>query len=206
MRLIDIDALPEDCWRCGDAIKEAINNAPTIETESKYLISIQDASDAFKEFRGWMAKDKAYEYVCKLKKLPSAQSERSVIEDEVWGFVKKLEQEIPVRDLMDIYGDESEIYQNFTYQEAKAKYDEFKQKDEIHVGDEVEHTTASGNPVGLKCVVTKIVDDEILKGITQTGEVVTCSSQIKRWWRKTGRHFDEVEELLMKMKEKQNDT
>lgn len=31
MRLIDIDALPDDCWWCGDEIIEAINNAPTVE-------------------------------------------------------------------------------------------------------------------------------------------------------------------------------
>lgn len=205
--MIDIDALPEDCWWCGDAIKEAINNAPTIETESKYLISRQAAIDAFKEFRGWMAKDKAYEYVCKLKKLPSAQSERSVIEDEVWGFVRIITDMTEKQREECFGGSTCDLDEYMTYKEAKAKYEAWKKKkEEIRVGDEVEHTTASGNPVGLKCVVTKIVDDEILKGITQTGEVVTCSSQIKRWWRKTGRHFDEVEELLMKMKEKQNDT
>lgn len=33
MRLIDIDALPDDAGWCGDALIEAINNAPTIEAE-----------------------------------------------------------------------------------------------------------------------------------------------------------------------------
>ena len=103
MRLIDADALKadygmkDDCEDCEKELKGYVKQCqydavytkmdfcgwidamPTIEPESKYLISIQDAIDAFKEFRGWMAKDKAYEYVCKLKKLPSAQSERSVI-------------------------------------------------------------------------------------------------------------------------------
>lgn len=135
---------------------------------------------------------------------PYTEPDRKAIEDEVWEFVKKMEHEIPVCYLMDIYGDESEIYQNFTYQEAKTKYEAWKKKkEEIRVGDEVEQITASGNPVGFKCVVTKIVNDEILRGITQTGEGVTCSSQIKRWWRKTGRHFPEVEELLKKIKGKE---
>lgn len=33
MRLIDVDALPDDCWWCSDALIEAINNAPTVETK-----------------------------------------------------------------------------------------------------------------------------------------------------------------------------
>lgn len=37
MRLIDIDALPEDCWWCGDALIEAINNAPTIDPEPHWI-------------------------------------------------------------------------------------------------------------------------------------------------------------------------
>lgn len=31
MRLIDIDALPDDCAWCSDALIEAINDAPTID-------------------------------------------------------------------------------------------------------------------------------------------------------------------------------
>ena len=31
MRLIDVDALPDDCWWCSDALIEAINNAPTVD-------------------------------------------------------------------------------------------------------------------------------------------------------------------------------
>ena len=31
MRLIDADALPDDCAWCGDALIEAINDAPTID-------------------------------------------------------------------------------------------------------------------------------------------------------------------------------
>lgn len=33
MRLIDVDALPDDAGWCGDALIEAINNAPTISAE-----------------------------------------------------------------------------------------------------------------------------------------------------------------------------
>lgn len=121
--------------------------------------------------------------------IPYTEPDRKAIEDEVWKFAKYC------CDIMDYE------WQLDTYQQAKGKIEAWKkQEDEIHVGDEIEQLTATGNPVGLKCVATKIVDDEILKGVTQTGEVVTCSSQIKRWWRKTGRHFDEIEELLKKMR------
>lgn len=36
MRLIDVDALPDDAGWCGDALIEAINNAPTIDLEPKW--------------------------------------------------------------------------------------------------------------------------------------------------------------------------
>lgn len=118
------------------------------------------------------------------------EPDRKTIENEVWENTWKMF--LTQEDFGATMGD--------SYSEAKAKYEAWKKsKEEIRVGDEVEQITASGNPVGLKCVVTKIVDDEILKGITQTGEVVTCSSQVKRWWHKTGRHFSEVEELLKKL-------
>ena len=51
------------------------------------LISMQDAIDAFEEFRGWLPRDKAYGYVCKLKKLPSAplytEAELQIMQDLV---------------------------------------------------------------------------------------------------------------------------
>lgn len=200
MRLIDIDALPEDCWWCGDAIKEAINNAPTIETESKYLISIQDAIDAFKEFRGWMAKDKAYEYVCKLKKLPSAQSERSVIEDEVWGFVRIITDMTEKQREECFGGSTCDLDEYMTYKEAKAKYEAWKkEKEEIHVGDELK------DDENIRAVVLDIIDEDYMSYEVFTENGITDEWH-KKHCKKTGRHFDEVEELLMKMKEKQNDT
>ena len=138
------------------------------------------------------------------KLTPYTEPDREAIENEVWEFAKKMVS-TSGNEMSDIWGcatNFGEVMHNTTYSEAKSKYEAWKKKkEEIRVGDEVEQITASGNPVGLKCVVTKIVDYEILKGITQTGEVVTCSSQIKRWWRKTGRHFNSVEKLLEEMRE-----
>lgn len=132
------------------------------------------------------------------KLTPYTEPDRKAIEDKVWNFASDCFWSMTQEEIDQCY----DGWFPKSYQEAKSKYDLWaKSKEEIHVGDELEQITASGNPVGLKCVVTKIVDDEILKGIAQTGEVVTCSSQIKRWWRKTGRHFDEVEKLLERMRE-----
>lgn len=89
-----------------------------------------------------------------------------------------------------------------TYSEAKAKYDAWKkQKDEIRVGDELEQTTVGGIHTGTTCVVVKIDGDNKMNGIRKDGSVVVCSSQVKRWWTKTGRSFPEVAELLKKMGE-----
>lgn len=53
---------------------------------------------------------------------------------------------------------------------------------------------------GAKCIVVKI-DGDKMNGIKKDGSLVVCSSQVKRWWTKTGRHFPEVAELLKKMRE-----
>lgn len=134
---------------------------------------------------------------------PDEDEIRQMAHEEAWDFMYELFFK-EYSELNDIFGTQSrtEIMSSMTYAEAKTIYDKWKkEKEEICVGDEVEQTSANGTSVGYKCVVTKIVGDEILKGVTQTGEVVNCSSKVKRWWRKTGRHFPEVAELLKKMKE-----
>ena len=94
------------------------------------------------------------------------------------------------------------IFKDLSYQEAKAKYEAWKrEKDKICVGDELEQTTVGGIHTGTKCIVVKIDGDNKMNGIRKDGSVIVCSSQVKRWWRKTGRHFPEVAELLKKMKE-----
>ena len=114
-------------------------------------------------------------------------------QEEVWGFVKKMEHEIPVCDLMDIYGDESEIYQNFTYQEAKTKYDTWKRKkEEIHVGDEVKITEG-----GSLCVVCGIINGTANLIFEDGGLGQFLVDKLI----KTGRHLDGVEKLLKEMRE-----
>ena len=83
---------------------------------------------------------------------------------------------------------------NYSYQGAKAKYDEWKkEKEEIHVGDEVkEH---AGLWIGVVVGFDEFGDLVIMD---RSGK--SCSGYKTRYFIKTGRHFDEVEELLEKMR------
>ena len=86
-----------------------------------------------------------------------------------------------------------------SYSEAKAKYDAWKKrKDEIHVGDEVKYR-------GDNCVVVYVGADEVYH--VSDRHWSRCVVQGRQFLTKTGRHFDEVEKLLkrMKVKNKTND-
>lgn len=50
MRLIDVDALPDDAGWCGDALIEAINNAPTIALESQWIPCSERLPDEFERY------------------------------------------------------------------------------------------------------------------------------------------------------------
>ena len=84
------------------------------------------------------------------------------------------------------------IFNDLSYQEAKAKYDAWKQeKEEIHVGDEVTYGDISG-------VVVRI--DTEGSGVNVVGRD-GCTAYIGMAdVAKTGRHFDEIERLLERMK------
>ena len=88
---------------------------------------------------------------------------------------------------------------NMEYAEARKTYDLYfeKKEGEIRAGDEVKQVTNSGKPTGLVCIVTHISWDA-MHGIQRNGRVVSCGSQVDRWWKKTGRHFD-IESILRKM-------
>lgn len=89
------------------------------------------------------------------------------------------------------------IFTNNTYQEAKAKYEAWvKQRDKIHIGDEVV------DKAGYKGVVTYI-QSEVCDVLWDDGSVTEDTN--KKEFSKTGRHFLEVAEMLKKMKERLND-
>lgn len=71
--------------------------------------------------------------------------------------------------------------------EIIREYEE--RKVQFRVGDEVQQVSNDGTPTGDYCIITNIGNDEFT-GINRHGKSVLCSSQITRWWRKTGRHVD----------------
>lgn len=119
---------------------------------------------------------------------PYTEPDKEPTVNEAWDFVKAL------------YGlSDEELYEIFpngcpyemAYSEAKAKYEAWrKQKNEIHVGDEVRHTLTSA--IG---VVTQIKD------LTIMWEDGSAGADRGEHIEKTGRRFDEVEDLLKKMEE-----
>ena len=122
------------------------------------------------------------------------EPDRKAIEDEVWKFAKK----VRLEDFIDSNGKLRGYLSSFdTYQEAKAKYELWKKpKDEVHVGDEVELELSEG----VKGLVY-IVGEEMLEGA-----YLNCDGLVPFCWRKedcrkTGKHFDDIEELLKKMRD-----
>ena len=92
-----------------------------------------------------------------------------------------------------------EVLKDMSYQEAKEKYEAWKkQKEAIHVGDEVIPIDTNYDTM----IVTRIWTDDYWSDCIDTMGLDGCicsfhTSNVK----KTGRHFDEVEELLKKIKE-----
>lgn len=126
--------------------------------------------------------------------VPYTEPDRKAIEDEVWENTWKMF--MTPEDFGATMGD--------SYSEAKAKYDAWKeQKEEIHVGDEVQYSLAGYEYTFI--VFGK--ENDTLYGI-RTDEV--DMDDIYAAWDychksdstlvKTGRHFDEVDELLKKMR------
>ena len=138
--------------------------------------------------------------------VPYTEPDRKAIEDKVWEFVRTC-LVMDGSDFVDAFDSCSYInLLEYSYQVAKAKYESWlKQKDEIHVGDEVENTSHKKGIVinhyisssnGLEYVRVLYMDDDGNSFISAWGKNDVC---------KTGKHFDEVEEMLKKMKECDSD-
>ena len=158
----------------------------------KYIIEFEDEP--------YMREDGVNYYTCKSARwyklgetiinrlTPYTEPDRKAIEDEVWKFT---------RELLNYTDDDWESITNMLildipYHEAKAKYDAWKKrKDEIHVGDEVKYR-------GDNCVVVYVGADEVYH--VSDRHWLRCVVQGRQFLTKTGRHFDEVEKLLERMK------
>lgn len=93
------------------------------------------------------------------------------------------------------------IFKDLSYQEAKAKYESWKRKkEEIRVGDEVVY---ADDPNKEKAIVLRLYQPKQYKTLADilcedgTVEKMIVVENLAC----TGRHFDEVEELLKKMRE-----
>ena len=126
--------------------------------------------------------------------VPYKEPDRKAIEDEVWELANYMgRMSLTERDLCFGFPLPQEVTMNLSYNEAKSKFEAWlKQKDEICVGDEV-------NPINddtWKGVVVNVDNGDLTimgsRGISSNGYE-------SKYFSKTGRHFDEVAELLKKM-------
>lgn len=127
---------------------------------------------------------------------PDEDEIRQMAYEEAWEFAKQVSIMKP-EDKRDLWGTDKYNTINFgySYAEAKAKYDKWeKEKEKIHVGDEVDVAGTTG-------VVVRIPkgDEQRIHYISPSGTVY-CNNAYADIV-KTGRHFNEVEELLKKMGE-----
>lgn len=127
------------------------------------------------------------------------EPDRKAVEDEVWEFercVHKMNGD-DYHECFDIADVSDEDYcTKYSYQEAKARYEAWlKQKDEIRVGDEVGNGFVKGTAF--------FVDETMVEGFFIDDD---DNEEIEHFWwnkrdcKKTGRHFDEVAELLKKIR------
>ena len=122
------------------------------------------------------------------------EPDRKAIEDEVWEFVRIIT-DMTEKQRIECFGGAScDLDEYWTYQDAKAKYEEWKKsKDDIHVGDEV-----TDNELDEIGVVT-YANDSYCCVLWSDG--VVSEEVRKSEFRSTGRHFNITHELLKKMKE-----
>ena len=127
---------------------------------------------------------------------PYIEPDCEAIEDEVWELAR-IVTSMNMQDYMQCFGEDAALV--MTYQEAKAKYEIWKRdKEEIHVGDEVKPKTSQrkGTVIseGIEYVRVLLFEDV---------DYPFISAWEKKNVIKTGRHFDEVERLLERMREQE---
>ena len=120
--------------------------------------------------------------------------------EDAWETVKKICLYPDINTLIDIFGrwQIDLILSEYSAKEAKEKIDNYiKEKSEFRVGDEVKHKLD-----GFKGVVVEVINgnnNETFLRILFNGMYTGTYTNDKLI--KTGRHFDEVETLLDKLKE-----
>ena len=154
----------------------------------KYIIDVPDEHTDIKVFYT----DADMKIIQSMRCEPYTVPDRKAIEDEVWEFARAINY-MGYDDFVSCFGGKTEemVYE-LSYSEVKAEYEAWKdRKDEIRVGDEVTSKFGDG-------VVIDIVDGEAIHILGKDGHWNEYSNGE---YRKTGRYFSEVAELLKKMKE-----
>ena len=174
---------------------------------AKYIVDVPDAAVEFMDGEMIFSIEpkirdlEGMHYVVRIAKedvTSYTEPDRKAIEDEVWELADYMcRMGVQERDLCFGFQSTTEVTANLSYQEAKSKFEAWlKQKDEIRVGDEVEYE-CNGR---VRFVVLGIV------GRTAHGFKYPCDCYDAGEYcdidelTKTGRHFDEVEELIKKMR------
>ena len=109
--------------------------------------------------------------------------------------------------LREIFGTASlcGIFWNFSAFEAIAKIKEYEEKqkadDEMKAGDEIE--SIYGTNIGKRYIFTKSLGTHYANVLTSDGEVAYINPTN---YKKTGRHFDQIVEVMEQLKEGQDDS
>lgn len=126
---------------------------------------------------------------------PYIESDMKTIEDKIWELNKKI-LKMTLGELKEA-GISSKWPFDSSYQEVKEKYEKWlKEKRKFHFGDEVKLHN------GVKAAILDISIAE------NTITVFTENNHIEKWEmihiiEKTGRHFDEVEKLVRRMRKEE---
>ena len=125
---------------------------------------------------------------------PDDDEIRQMAHEEAWDFATSCI-DMDGKDFYECFKSDSVYYlTECTYSEAKAKYDDWKKKEEICVGDEVIIKSD-----GIKGV---IIGKDLCGEFYVFTENGCCEEYRIIHFEKTDRHFDEAEELLRKMRAK----
>lgn len=154
----------------------------------KYIIDLpEEFAEATQEY---------WEKTVGMQLEPYTELDRQAVEDEIWSFVNFLENKLKASDYDFIFDDNSP-YDKYTYQEAKDKYEEWhiQKQNEIKVGEEIVGIYSDGEKTP-PLVVFKVEGNYYYGMYSKTGDFVQGGLNYK----KTGRYFPEVVELLKKMR------
>ena len=178
----------------------------------KYIIEFEDEPTAYEDGMTFYA-CKQIPYWCMskghLNRLtpytepdlnPLVDEAVETIENEVWEFVRIITDMTECERKECFGGSTCDLDEYVTYQEAKAKYEAWKKKkEEIRVGDEVKFLSlAKSGVVVSEDDTPNVVGDKAFNVVWEDG---STGYHYKKDLFRTGRHFDEVEELMKKMRD-----